>query len=269
MLRVLLLFALLATALLLLFQHRLIYFPRKYQPADLADLPGRASRVSYTTAEGAQVCFYIPPVAQPVRREQRIWLMFPGNASLALDWTAFVSMASATTDGYLLIDYPGYGECEGTASPRAIDESTEMAFQTLLKNLGKAPEDFKVGAMGISLGSAGALQFSVRHPVDRIVLIAPFSTMLEEAKRMVGIPLCYLLRHRFDNRSRLAELSLRPNPPRVSIFHGTDDVTVPCARSRQLKALFPKMIAFTEVPGADHDSILSVALPRIQEAMED
>jgi len=84
--------------------------------------------------------------------------------------------------------------------------------------------------------------------VDKVILVAPFVTTLEEAKRVVGVPLCYVLRHRFDNRARLAELAARPKPPKVWIFHGTEDVTIPPSRGRELKAAFPQMITLQEVP---------------------
>jgi pimeloyl-ACP methyl ester carboxylesterase len=267
MLRIVLLLAILLPVLLLLFQRYLIYYPRHYDAADLHALPKSVRRLEYSTSRGKQVSFFVPPVGRSPEQAERIWLMFAGNASLALDWLTFAPEAPYSADGMLLVEYPGYGECEGRSSPRAIEEATEAAFQALLKELGRPAENYKLGVVGISLGSAGALQFSVHHPVDRVILIAPFSTMLEEARRMVGTPLCYLLYHRFDNRAALAQLAARPNPPRVLVFHGSADTTVPAKRSRELAAEFPTLITRTEIPGEDHDTILSAVWPQIAAAM--
>lgn len=269
MLRILLLLALVLPVLLLLFQRHLIYFPRRYDPAELADLRKLVRPISYSTAQGRQVSYFVPPIRRPPEAAERLWLMFAGNASLALDWLSFAPQAPSSGDGMLLVEYPGYGECAGHPSPTAIEEGTEAAFQALLKELGRPAESYQLGAVGISLGSAGALQFSVHHPVDRIILIAPFSTTLEEARRMVGVPLCYLLYHRFDNRAALAKLATRPASPKVIIFHGGADVTVPAKRSRELAAEFPRMITRTEIPGEDHDTILSAAWAQIAAAMRE
>jgi pimeloyl-ACP methyl ester carboxylesterase len=85
----------------------------------------------------------------------------------------------------------------------------------------------------------------------------------------VGWPLCWLLLHNYDNRARLGELAARPRPPRVVIFHGDDDQSIPVAMGRELAAMFPGMIAFHEVPGAGHNTILSAARRQIFAAMRE
>ncbi len=122
--------------------------------------------------------------------------------------------------------------------------------------------------LGHSLGAATGLNFAARHPVERIVLIAPFTTMRAMARRSVGWPLCWLLLHNYDNRARLRELAARPHPPRIAIFHGEDDQFIPVAMGRGLAAMFPGMIAFHPVPGAGHASVLD-AWPQISDFMRE
>lgn len=256
--------------LLLLFQHQLIYHPRKDRPTYREKLPTHTVELKYQTSQGRQQCFYVPQRDSTLQMPARIWVMFPGNASLALDWLEFLAVAPDGSDAFLLIDYPGYGECEGSASPESTQESAEHAVVALAGalNMGRETLDKRLNVVGLSIGCATALKFAVRHPIEHAVLIAPFTTLREESRRMVGFPLCYLLLHNYDNRTRLAELASRQSPPTVTIFHGSADSTIPPAMGRELAALFPKMIDFHEVPGADHNSILSVALPQIYEAMQ-
>ena len=65
--------------------------------------------------------------------------------------------------------------------------------------------------IGHSLGAAAALDFAEHHPVERIVVIAPFTTLREEAARVVGGPLSHLLTENYDNRSALKKI-LANNP---------------------------------------------------------
>jgi len=59
---------------------------------------------------------------------------------------------------------------------------------------------------GHSLGAAVALDFAARHRVERVVAIASFTTLREEAARVVGRELARLLRENYDNRENLSEL---------------------------------------------------------------
>jgi pimeloyl-ACP methyl ester carboxylesterase len=253
--------------LLLFFQHRLIYHPHPYD-RPVGQRGEGIVPIAYTTSQGRQQSYYLPPRGQPMRR---LWVCFPGNGSLAMDWLRFLKPAPDSHDGFLLIDYPGYGDCEGSASPAAIEDSAEAAFASLAVklNMPEASLEKDLGVLGLSLGCATGLNFAVRHPVDRVILLAPFTRMRDMARRMVGWPLCLLLRHNFDNGARLSELAARASPPRVTIFHGDADTTIPISMGRQLAALYPEMITFHAVPGAGHNSVLTLCLSELAERMRE
>jgi len=234
---------------LLLTQHRLIYLPRIY-PADIP--PGsRIERLTFSTGEGTQVCWWVPPQTPGAG----FWLCFAGNASLARStWSEVLT----TSDGLLLIDYPGYGESAGSASPASILAATEGAVAALRA---RGFAGVLRGVVGHSLGAASALQYAARHPVERIVLIAPFTTMLDMARRVVGWPFCHLLLHRFDNRARLAEITAAGHP-KIDLWHGAEDEVVPFAMGRQLAEEFPT-IRFHRVVDGDHNGILGEIAPRL------
>ncbi len=250
--------------LLLLFQHKLIYHPRPYSVAAEARNPSLVT-LAYTTAQGREHAYYLPPLAQPRQMPRHLWLAFPGNGSLALDWLNFLDPPPDPRDGFLLIEYPGYGDSQGSASSEAIQASAEAAFATLAQSLHVEPAALEahLNLICVSLGCATGLNFAVRHPVDRMILVAPFTSLRDMARRVVGWPLCWLLIHNYDNRARLRQLAARPRPPRVTIFHGDDDQTVPISMGRELAASFPRMITFQEVPGAGHNTVLFESQSRI------
>jgi pimeloyl-ACP methyl ester carboxylesterase len=97
------------------------------------------------------------------------------------------------------------------------------------------------------------------------VLCAPFTTMTGMARRVVGWPLCHLNLHRFDNVARLRSLDARGASVRV--FHGSDDEVIPVAMGRELHALFPRTISFTEVPDSRHNDIIMRARDDLGDAM--
>ena len=243
-------------------QHSLIYHPRSYFSREVEGIP-----LTYSTSEGHQTAYYIPPLDKSSSLPERIWVMFPGNASVAMDWIQFVKRYPAHREAFLLIDYPGYGNCGGVASPQSIEDSSEAALRYLSELL-HLRGDFKLGVIGHSLGCAAGLNFAVRHRVDRLVLVAPFTNLRDMAQRTVGWPLCWLLRHNFDNRARLLELVKREPLPRVDLFHGSADEVIPLAMGKKLASEFPQMITFHEVQEAHHNTILVQARDQIFEAMQ-
>lgn len=254
-------------------QHKLIWFPRHYGDHYQMMLPKSAVELNYRTSQGAQCAFYLPPKA-PHRADAppapaRVWVLFCGNGSVALDWLDLVTADPNKSDGFLLFDYPGYGKCEGSAEPENIRESSEKALAELAAYLKMQPADLdsKLNVLAHSIGCGAGLELATRHHAQRVILAAPFTSLRDMARRSVGWPLCWLLRHNFDNRARLAELAARPSPPRVVIFHGSDDALIPSKMGRSLASEFPKMITFHEVAGAEHNTITYEAEAGIFEAM--
>lgn len=262
--------AALALVFLILFrQHDLIYHPRPYGRSYSIRLPKTAVELNYSTSEGRQTAFFIPPGNGARTSPLRLWALFCGNGSLALDWDDFINRCPDKGEAFLLVEYPGYGKCEGSASPAAIEESAEKAFDVLAGVLktDRAALDQDVNVIGHSIGCATALNFSVHHPVRKVILVAPFTSLRDMARRTVGSPLCNLLIHNFDNRARLAELASYRTPPKIFIFHGSDDFTIPSRMGRELGGMFPAMTRFEELEGANHNSVLFEAAPKIYDLM--
>jgi uncharacterized protein len=246
--------------LLYLFQDRMIYFPRSYGSAEIGRLPAHAARLPFLTSQGNQAAYYVPPRGSAPLQPGKIWLVFGGNGTVALDWLDFVGRCPDTLAGFLLLDYPGYGECEGKPSPETILESTRNAVGALVQWLGVRQTDLdpQLAVLGHSLGAAAALNFAAHHPVQRVVLIAPFTSLRDMAKRSVGTPLCYLLRHDFDNRARLREILSAHPQLQVTIVHGSADQVIPVDMGRDLAAAAGGRVAYIEIPHADHNAILSI-----------
>ena len=252
-----------------LLQHKLIYHPRPYDSNEYTHLvDSEFEEIRYHTSEGEQVAFYRPPTSG-TQTPEFLWVFFSGNASLALNWTWLIQQVEASEVGFLLIDYPGYGRCEGAASPQTILESSEQALQETWTMLGVAGngETPGLGVFGHSLGTAAGLQFAVRHPVRKVMLISPFTSMEDMAALVVGRWGTPFLRHNFDNRARLRELLKRDPAPEIHLFHGTEDETVPVSMGRELAGFDPQKIRYTELSNSTHNSVLDDARSAILKSL--
>ena len=244
-------------------QHSMIYHPRPYSSnyARLAGFDGL--EISYRISAGEETAFYIPARSGPPRR---VWLAFCGNGSLALDWANLFQHYPRDDEGFLLVDYPGYGKSAGYATIANTRESAEAALEKLSSQLGIERSHLQLGVIGHSLGAAAALDFAEHHQVERIVAISPFTTLREEAARVVGGWLSYLLVDNYDNRSALKKIFANNPATQVTVFHGYEDDVIPERMSEELRREF-SAIKFFPIAGADHVTVIEAARARIIASM--
>lgn len=253
--------------LLLVAQDKLIYHPRPYREAEISSYK-QVQPLAYSTSQGRQQCYYVPARSGAAHPQSPLWVVFSGNGSRALDWMELVKAYPSDQDAFLLIDYPGYGACAGHPSSQNIQESANAALGALAAQFKVPVEELqpRLKVLGHSLGAANALAFASAHPVSRVVLIAPFSSLRDMARRTVGWPLCNLLRDNFDNRARMQEITQRTTVPAVEILSGTEDEVIPFTMGRELAGISPK-VHFEAVEAAGHNDILMLAESRIFAAM--
>jgi len=251
------------------FQRRMIYHPRKYDKTYDREL-AKVIQIIYETDQGTQTAFYFE--GQSLQPPKHLWVLFCGNASLALDWfDRFLDHYSTNTSSFFLLDYPGYGKCEGKANPKNIRQSADKALETLFKRY-KLIDDVaetQLNVMGHSLGAAIALDFASRHTCKKIILLSPFTSLFDMAKLVVGPPFCYALTHRLDNHLRLSEISKQKTQPDVYIFHGTNDAVVPVSMGKKLSESFPLFVRFIELPLTDHQTVFLRGRQQIFHSMDE
>lgn len=253
---------------LLGWQSKLIYHPKAYQVESETMLRAASGvRIHFQTSQGAQTAYYIPPRTPAPGLPPTLWLGVAGNASLALDWLWFTAGWDARF-AYLLVDYPGYGECAGKPTPERIRESGTAAVAALAQHLQTTQAELqpRLAVLGHSLGCAAALMAADDLDIRRGVLLSPFTTMTDMGRIVLGWPLCYLNRHRFDNRKTLGRVAARTGA-QFEIFHGTEDEVIPLRMGRELAAAHPQTVKFHAVPGGHHNDLLALIAPEIGQAM--
>jgi uncharacterized protein len=247
-------------SVVLLLQDRFIYFPLRYSAADLQEAQRvGADQVAFQTSQGKQTAFFWRGEGSGPD-PQVVWLLFGGNGDSALAWLGLIRAFSDPGSGYLLIDYPGYGICQGRPNPKTILENAEGALQILLETKGWKLTGQALRVLGHSLGGAVALQFAANHPVGKILVVSTFTTMDAMVRAQIHLPLGRFLRHRFDNITALKAILSQKEVPAISIFHGQADEIIPSKMGRALADLDPDRIKYFELPGASHNDIFQMPL---------
>jgi len=249
-------------------QSRFIYFPRPYGAGVVEDwrksTDGRI--ISYETSQGPQRAYLQGNLTSP----RNLWIFCGGNGTIALDWSEWLKDHAPKEDAWLMIDYPGYGECQGKPSPGHIRESIRTAVPLAAKELGwqGTPDARRLRFFGHSLGAAAALVGASEFHIQRGVLLTPFTSTMDMSKAMTGLPIGFLIWHRFDNAARLEELAER-GPGEVIIFHGTTDEAIPVEMSRQLAAERKDVVKFNEIPKGRHNTLQDTNRTEIVRALEE
>lgn len=243
-------------------QNKLVYHPKSY-PFSLSELPAQTHAIAFETRQGAQQAFYVPPRSAKLGM---LWVFFPGNASVALDWLDWTGRYPDADAGFLLIDYPGYGFSEGSPSADAILEVSESAYARLAQSLHADPAQLwhKTSVLGHSLGAATALQFAARHTPQRVVLVAPFTTLRDIGRHVLGGWVGPLIHNEYDNIHRVQELESRQVA--VYVVHGSADDVIPVAFGRELGKKF-SWVQYREVPGARHTNVFELGRDTILRCM--
>lgn len=232
------------TALLLVFQRQLIYFPQRQldlQPTDL----GLRFEEALLDADGVRVHAWLLPVAGA-----RLTVLAchgnAGNVSHRLDRALLIQQQLRAS--VLLFDYRGYGRSGGSPDEEGTYRDARAAYRFLVETKRQHPTTIVL--FGESLGAAVAVQLALEEPARALVLESPFSSIPDMARAAYPFlpPLGPLLRTRYDTLAKVPRLKLP-----LLVFHGERDGIVPLGQARRVFAAAPEPKRFYAIPGAGHN----------------
>ncbi len=208
--------------------------------------------VTLLSADGnGMVCRWLPPP----RPDSPVVVFFNGNGG---DVCGCGPLALLLRDklgsGVLLVDYPGYGKCEGTPSEAGCYANATAAIDWLGREHGIPPS--RIVPMGLSLGGGVAVEMATRYPVRAVVLVSTYTSLPAAATaRFPFLPARMLMRNRFDSISKIG-LVTAP----AFVAHGTDDRTIPFWQGETLFAAANEPKRFLRMDGKGHNDCLNDSL---------
>jgi uncharacterized protein len=174
---------------------------------------------------------------------------FGGNADdVAAHLPAFA--AAWPRRALYLVNYRGYGGSTGRPSEEALALDAAAVYDVVRQRHPHA----SIAVVGRSLGSGVAVQLAAARPVDRLVLVTPFDSLVEVARsHFRWLPVRALLRDRFDSAALVAAGKVGA---RTLIVIAADDEVVPAARGEALAAAFPAgQVEVERIDGATHNTV--------------
>ncbi len=179
-------------------------------------------------------------------------VFYHGNGSRACNWRFLgpnhVAPLGADT---LVMEYPGYA-----GDDRAPSKDALLAAARAARDWGRARYG-RVIAFGNSIGTAPAAHHAAEGGADRLILFAPFDSMLSLLRGKGFVYPRALLRDDYDLTEDLAR-----GAPSTVIVHGADDTLIPPRHSAALTAaLDGQGVPVTRIlrPGIEHNGLFDDA----------
>jgi uncharacterized protein len=217
---------------LFLAQRSFIYFP---QPQSASD-----KTPTFTLDVGAERLLIATHPAGP-----EAVIYFGGNAEDVS--RGLPTLADAFPDRSLYtMNYRGYGGSTGSPSETVLVADALVLFDHV------HADHPKIVVIGRSLGSGVAVQIASQRPVERLVLITPYDSLLTIAAGQFGFfPLRWLMLDKFESW-RYAPKVTAP----TQLIAAQNDEVIPLVSTQALYDHFPQSVAtLTMIPGVGHNTI--------------
>jgi hypothetical protein len=187
--------------------------------------------------------------ARPEARDGPVVLYFHGNAESAAQNLPTGAALRSRGVGCFLGGCRGYGGLGGSPSEEGLYADGRAALRELARQ-GVAGD--RVVLVGRSLGSGVAVQLATEGRFRALVLVSPYTSMVDMGRLLVGGLAGALVPDRYDNLSKLPRVT---GP--VTIFHGTRDEVIPFEMGERLARSRPGT-AFVPLEGLGHNDIPDV-----------
>ncbi len=177
----------------------------------------------------------------------KVILYFHGNTGNVRRAAYQADRFNANNVDVFIPDYRGYGKTKGSVRDnKQLLTDAAKAYVFLKQHY--AEKDIII--VGYSLGSGMASYVASQANPKHLVLVAPFTSLVDIKDEYLWMFPDFLLKYKLSNKKHLREV----NCP-VTLVHGTDDRIVNYNYSEELKALYPQAHLVTK-KGIGHRRVI-------------
>jgi fermentation-respiration switch protein FrsA (DUF1100 family) len=206
----------LLTVGLMLMESRMLYYPVRTLDASPAARGWPFEEVRLRTSDGVAIDGWFLPATSDADSARLTVLFLHGNAGNISHRLEKLAVLRELGVAVLIVDYRGYGRSEGTPTESGLYRDARAAYDHLVRDRGIEPRTIVL--YGESLGSAVVAQLASEATVAGVVLEAAFTSIADVGQAMYPfLPVRWIVRQRYDTRSRHAERLRAAAGPRASL----------------------------------------------------
>src|SRR5580704_4034343 len=204
---------------------------------------GEAEEHVLTTADGEKVIAWHVP-AKP---GHPVVLYFHGNGDYVAGFFGRFHDIIADGIGIVALSYRGYAGSSGRPSEQGLllDAEAAYAFTTARYSADR------IVVWGFSLGTGVAVALVAEHPVGKLILEAPYTSLADVAAAAFPImPVRWLIRDQFHSDERIARVTAP-----LLMMHGARDPTIAIGFGERLFALAHEPKRFVRFAEGGHNDL--------------
>ncbi len=226
------------------FQDHLIFHPQQLPQDYDFNFEGMYDEVWVDAPDGVRLNGLHFTVTKP----KGVVLYYHGNSGSLAQWGQIAQPFVQKGYAVIVMDYRQYGKSGGALSEAALYDDSVLWYAFAKAQYPTTP----ITSYGRSLGTTFATYVASKREVSKLVLEAPFYSILDEAQSRFSIlPVERLLNYRLPTYSFVNEVKAP-----ITIIHGTEDKVVAYEHG---KALYDLITATTKrfktVPGGNHHNL--------------
>ena len=234
-----------AGLVLLFVKQRSLLFPiptaERTAPA-AAGFPQAEEHILATPDGEKVIVWHVPP-----KPGHPVVLFFHGNGDFLAGLAGRFKAITADGTGLVALSYRGYAGSSGAPSEEGLLRDAAVAYSFATQRY----EAQRIVAWGFSLGSGVAVAIASEHPVGKLILEAPYTSIADVAAAHFSFaPVRLLVRDPFHSDERIARVTAP-----LLIVHGAQDPTIPIAFGEKLFALAHEPKRLVRIPDGGHDDL--------------
>jgi len=231
------------------FQRQMMFFPTRASAEQLAQLAAESGLEPWM-AKGNRIGWKLETEAPSANV-----IVFHGNAGMAVQRAYFIPILRAAFPGSSIhiLEYPGYGDREGSPSESSMVEAAVEGIESLEKS--RLP----LYLVGESIGTGVASLAAGKKPdgIRGLLLITPFDSLVSVAKiHYPVLPVGLIMTDKFESAKALAGLEI----PMFTLI-AEDDRTIPAQLGEKLYDGYEGPKGKVVVPAAGHNDVTTRVSP--------
>jgi uncharacterized protein len=196
-----------------------------------------------TTADGEKVIVW----HVPARPGHPVVLYFHGNGDYLAGFFGRFRDLIADGTGVVALSYRGYAGSTGQPSEAGLLQDAAAAYAF---TAGRYSAE-RIVVWGFSLGTGVAVALAAEHPVGKLILEAPYTSIADVAAvKFRFVPVRWLIRDPLRSDERIGRVTAP-----VLIMHGARDPAIPIGFGERLFALAHDPKQFVRFPEGGHDNL--------------